>query len=133
MTSITDRVLALEGQLSAVERRVEDNVKAAIRERVAALEERLATVKGRVVDDLKQELRHLLLNIALWASAAVLALIGAGFLLASAWLALTERFGAIAASFAIGMLLLVASVIPVIVLRSVVNRPARLTHDTRGA
>ena len=122
--AITDRVVALEAQLSALERRVEDNVKAALKERLAAIENGLTTIKARVADELKQELRHLMLNIALWAAAAMLAMIGGGFLLTSAWLTLMERFGATTACFALGVALLAGSAIPVIVLRSVVNRRA---------
>ncbi len=120
--SITDRVLAIEEQLLAVERRVEDNVRMAIRERLEGIEGQLATVKARVVDDLKRELRHLLLHLALAAGAAGLALVGAGFLLGGAWLALMARFGATAASFALGVALLTASLVPIGILRSAGSR-----------
>jgi hypothetical protein len=120
--SITERILAIEEHLLAVERRVEDNVKAALKGRLVAIEERLASIKARLLDDLKRELRHLLLEVALAAVAIVLALIGAAFLVTSAWLTLQVRFGATVASCTLGVAFLLASVVPAYLMRFVVNR-----------
>jgi hypothetical protein len=120
--SITDRIVAIEEHLLAVERRVEDNVKAAFRERLTAVEDRLANVRARVVDELRRELRHLLLDIALGLLAVILAMIGGAFLVAWAWLMLEARYGATVAACVIGVALLAASSIPAGMLRSILHR-----------
>lgn len=126
--SFAQRVAAIEEQLLALERGLEDDLKAAMKERLGAIEGRLASARVRLVDELRREWRRLMLKVALSAGAAVLAGLGSAFLLVSVWLTLRERLGATMASCALGTMLLLASVIPVIVLRSVLDRAAEPTQ-----
>jgi uncharacterized membrane protein YqjE len=132
-TAANTGVAAVEETVAGVEHRLEDDLKRAIRGRVATVQARLETVRIRVVEDLKHELRRVALVLALVMGCGVLALVGMTFGLMAAWTDLESYVGAVAASLALAILFLLASLVVFGLLRSVVRHPQPLPAARKTA
>jgi hypothetical protein len=95
---------------------------AMIEGKVASAEMRVAAAESRMRQNLLHRLRVLLLNVALGATAGVLAVIGGIYLLIGAWLGFSRFLGPIGASFVLGILFILSSVMPLAVLYTVTKR-----------
>jgi hypothetical protein len=121
-TAVDTGVAAAEETVASAEHRLEDDFKRAIRGRVAEIQARLEIVKARVVEDLKHELRRVVLILALLMGCGVLALVGMTFGLMAAWTDLKGSVGAVGASLVLAIAFLFASLVVLGLLRSVLRR-----------
>jgi VIT1/CCC1 family predicted Fe2+/Mn2+ transporter len=121
-SAVDTGVVAVEETIAGVEQRLEQDFDRTIRARILGIQARLESVKKRVVEDLKRELRRVALMAALVMVAAVLGLIALVFGLMAAWTGLQGFVGDLGASLVLAVIFLLVSLVVLGALRSVLHR-----------
>ncbi len=88
-----------------------------VEQRIHAVEERIELLEKQALLSLRQRLHEMLVQVVLGGAAAVLALVGAIYALMGLWLGASELLGTTRASFVLGALFLLASLVPFTMLR----------------
>jgi hypothetical protein len=98
---------------------------------IATIRERLAPLGSEVQTRLAETLRSAARKLALVVGAAALALVGAGYVLMGLWLGFSRLLGPIDASFLLGALFLLASLVPLAVLYGTSRKPQVARDEQR--
>ena len=121
-SAVDTGVVAVEETIAGVEQRLEQDFDRTIRARLQGIRARQESVKKRVVEDLKRELRRVALVAALVMVAGLLGLIALVFGLMAAWTSLQGLVGDLGASLVLAVIFLLVSLVVLGVLRSVLHR-----------
>jgi len=98
---------------------------------IATIRERLAPLGSGIQTRLAEALRNAARKLALAVGAAALALVGAGYALIGLWLGFNRLLGPIGASFLLGALFLLASLVPLAVLSRTSRKPQVVSDEPR--
>jgi len=98
---------------------------------IATIRERLAPLGSGIQTRLAEALRNAARKLALAVGAAALALVGAGYVLIGLWLGFNRLLGPIGASFLLGALFLLASLVPLAVLSRTSRKPQVVSDEPR--
>jgi hypothetical protein len=123
--AIENRVVAAEEGIASVENRLENDLKKAVKGRVTAVEGRLDALRKHAVEELKRELHKALLVLALGTTVGLLALVAMIYGLMGAWLSLKGVLGAVTASFVLAAVFVLFSLVALGLLSSILNRARR--------
>ncbi|MEJ0085190.1 MAG: hypothetical protein WDO72_05890 [Pseudomonadota bacterium] len=93
-----------------------------VEQRIHAVEERIEVLEKQALLALRQWLQAMLRQLVLGGVAAVLALIGAVYALMGLWLGASALLGTTRASFVLGALFVLASLVPFTMLRRLRRR-----------
>ena len=98
---------------------------------IATIRERLAPLGSGIQTRLAEAVRNAARKLALAVGAAALALVGAGYVLIGLWLGFNSLLGPIGASFLLGALFFLASLVPLAVLSRTSRKPQVASDEPR--
>ena len=98
---------------------------------IATIRERLVPLVSEMQTRFAEALKNAARKLALAVGAAALALVGAGYVLIGLWLGFNRLLGPIGASFLLGALFLLASLVPLAVLSRTSRKPQVVSDEPR--